>query len=153
MRNGPRAYPQRPLVGIGVVLLKPGEVLLIRRGREPAQGQWSFPGGAQRLGETAEAAARRELLEETGLQAGPLVLAAYADSIHRDDAGAIRFHYTILDFCGAWGGGEARAGGDAADVVWAPLHDLERFRLTEEIRGVIALCCGLPLARQQGLLF
>ena len=140
MQNDRREYPQRPLVGIGVVLRRRAEVLLIRRGRAPALGQWSFPGGAQRLGETAEAAARRELREETGLEAGPLQLVTYADSIHHDESGQIRFHYTILDFCGAWLNGEPRAGGDAADVAWAPLDDLASFGLAEEIRRVIELC-------------
>jgi len=135
-----REYPERPLVGIGVVLFRPGEVLLIRRGRPPAQGEWSFPGGAQRLGETAEAAARRELWEETGLHAGPLVLATYADSIHDDQDGRIRFHYTILDFCGLWQGGEPRAGGDAQAVAWAPLGALDGFNLAAPIRTVIVLC-------------
>jgi ADP-ribose pyrophosphatase YjhB (NUDIX family) len=135
-----REYPERPLVGIGVVLFRPGQVLLIRRGRPPAQGEWSFPGGAQRLGETAEAAAHRELWEETGLQAGPLELATYADSIHDDQDGRIRFHYTILDFCGLWQGGEPRAGGDAQAVAWAPLAALDSFELAEPIRAVIVLC-------------
>jgi ADP-ribose pyrophosphatase YjhB (NUDIX family) len=136
--TGRRDYPERPLVGIGVVLLRPGEVLLIRRGRAPARGEWSFPGGAQRLGETAEAAARRELFEETGLHAGPLELATYADSIHYDAGGRIRFHYTILDFCGHWQGGEPSAG-DAEAAAWAPLADLDSFALAEPIRAVIAL--------------
>jgi ADP-ribose pyrophosphatase YjhB (NUDIX family) len=140
MSSNPREYPQRPIVGIGVVLCRPGHVLLIRRGRAPAVGQWSFPGGAQRLGETAEAAARRELREETGLEAGPLQLVTYADSIHRDSNGRLRFHYTILDFCGAWQHGEPRAGGDAADVAWAPVHALERFALAAEIGRVVELC-------------
>jgi len=135
-----REYPRRPLVGIGVVLFRRGEVLLIRRGRPPAQGEWSFPGGAQRLGETAEAAARRELLEETGLHAGPLQLATYADSIHPDPDGKVRYHYTILDFCGLWQSGEPRAGGDAQDVAWVRLAALDGFDVAEPIRTVIALC-------------
>jgi ADP-ribose pyrophosphatase YjhB (NUDIX family) len=138
--TGRREYPDRPLVGIGVVLLRPGAVLLIRRGRPPAQGEWSFPGGAQKLGETADAAARRELWEETGLRAGALALATYADSIHRDQDDKVRFHYTILDFCGLWQGGEARAGGDAQEVAWAPLGALDGFGLAAPIRSVIALC-------------
>ncbi len=122
------------------MLMRPGrdgpEVLLVRRGRPPAEGQWSFPGGTQRLGETAEAAARRELLEETGLSVGALRLAAHVDSVHRDEAGRVRFHYTILDFCGLWTGGEARAGGDAAGLMWAGAQDFEAIGLWSEARQV-----------------
>ena len=79
-----REYPPHPLVGIGTVLLRPGAVLLVRRGKPPAAGEWSIPGGGQELGETAEAAARRELREETGLEVKSLTLVANVDSIHRD---------------------------------------------------------------------
>jgi ADP-ribose pyrophosphatase YjhB (NUDIX family) len=85
------AYPSHPQVGIGIVLLRGDEVLLVRRGRPPASGAWSLPGGRQELGETAEACARRELLEETGVTAGPLTLIGYVDSIHRDAAGRIEY--------------------------------------------------------------
>ena len=98
----PREYPPRPIVGIGVAVLRPGAVLLVQRGRPPNLGAWSLPGGAQEVGETAEEAARRELLEETGVTAGPLQLAANVDSIARDETGRVRFHYTIIDFAAAW---------------------------------------------------
>lgn len=133
-----RSYPARPLVGIGVVLLRRDEVLLVRRAKPPNAGDWSLPGGAQELGETAEAAARRELLEEAGLQAGPLVLAAHVDSIHPDAEGRIRYHYTILDFAAGWVGGEPVAGDDVSEAVFAPLAELSRYRLWTEAHRVIA---------------
>src|SRR5579875_2248270 len=120
-----REYPTRPLVGIGVILLKPGAVLLVRRAKPPSLGQWALPGGAQELGETAEAAARRELQEEAGLEAGPMVLAANVDSIHRDDAGRVQFHYTILDFAARWVGGEPVPGGDVSAARFVPFDALE----------------------------
>jgi len=134
-----REYPARPLVGIGVVLLRPGAVLLVRRGKAPNAGSWSIPGGAQKLGETAEDGARRELLEESGLHAGPLHLAAHVDSITRDLAGAVQFHYTILDFTARWIAGEPLAGGDVTDAVFAPLDGLGRYNLWSEAHRVIAL--------------
>jgi ADP-ribose pyrophosphatase YjhB (NUDIX family) len=142
MGSSSRAYPERPLVGIGVVVFRHhvAEVLLVRRGRAPARGEWSFPGGAQRVGETAEAAARRELREETGIEAGALRLVTYADSIHYDDSQRVQFHYTILEFSGVWLAGEPRAGGDAAEAIWAPLSDLGRFGLAPDINRVISAC-------------
>ena len=71
-----REYPDRPWIGIGVVAFRGEAVLLVRRARPPRLGAWSLPGGAQHLGEGAQAAARRELLEETGTEVGPLLLAA-----------------------------------------------------------------------------
>jgi ADP-ribose pyrophosphatase YjhB (NUDIX family) len=144
-----REYPARPLVGIGVVLFRDDTVLLIRRGRPPAEGAWSLPGGAQRLGETAEQAARRELLEETGILAGPLLLAGHVDSIHTDPDGRIQYHYTILDFCGLHMQGEARAGGDAADIAWARLDRLDDYALWDEAVKIIRI----SEQKQKGLLF
>lgn len=134
-----REYPARPIVGIGIVLLRPPtEVLLIRRGRAPMLGAWGLPGGAQEIGETAEDAARRELLEETGLTVGALTLAGAVDSIERDAEGRVRYHYTILDFAGLWEGGEPRALSDAAEVSWADLRALEPYALWHEAHRIIA---------------
>jgi 8-oxo-dGTP diphosphatase len=134
-----REYPERPLVGIGVVLLQGNRVLLIRRGRPPSMGEWALPGGAQRVGETAEHAARRELAEETGVTAGPLTLVANVDSIHHDAEGRVRFHYTILDFAGCWVAGEPRPGDDVTEAEWADLADLSRYNLWSEAIRVIGL--------------
>ncbi len=133
-----RLYPARPIVGIGIAVLRPDAVLLVRRGQPPSLGAWSLPGGAQELGETAEQAARRELLEETGLTVGALVLAGAVDSIHRDDDGRVRYHYTILDFAAHHAGGTARVGGDITEIAWAAFDDFDRFALWEEARRVIA---------------
>jgi ADP-ribose pyrophosphatase YjhB (NUDIX family) len=138
-----REYPDRPLVGIGIAVLRPGAALLVRRGRPPNLGAWSLPGGAQELGETAEEAARRELLEETGLAVGPLVLAANVDSIHRDPDGRVQFHYTILDFAARWEGGKAVAGGDVSAVAWAEFDRFDDYALWSEARRVIGIARGL----------
>lgn len=132
-----REYPDRPWVGIGVVAFRGDAVLLARRAKPPRMGHWSLPGGAQHLGETAEAAARRELREETGIEVGPLILAAVVDAVTRDDAGAVRFHYTIVDFAAEWLAGEARAMDDAQEVAWAPLGGLDAYALTSEALEVI----------------
>jgi ADP-ribose pyrophosphatase YjhB (NUDIX family) len=136
-----REYPARPIVGIGIAVLRavPPSVLLVRRGNPPNIGSWSLPGGAQDLGETAEAAAHRELAEETGLHVGQMHLAANVDSIHHDPAGLVRYHYTILDFAAAWTGGIPRAGDDVTDVAWAPLDRLDAYALWTEALRVIGI--------------
>ncbi len=138
-----REYPARPIVGIGVAVLRPGAVLLVRRGRAPNLGAWSLPGGAQELGETAEAAARRELLEETGLRVGALSLAANVDSIHRDPDGRVRYHYTIIDFAARFEGGDILAGDDVTDAAWSTFDEFERYALWAEAVRVIGIARAL----------
>ena len=100
-----REYPERPVVGIGGVIIDRGRALLIRRGSEPLRGEWSIPGGTLELGETLEQGVARELLEETGIGVRVLELIEVFDRIYGDD-GAIaeraqqnpRFHYVIVDY-------------------------------------------------------
>jgi len=132
-----REYPARPIVGIGVAVLRPGAALLVRRGTPPNVGAWSLPGGAQELGETAEQAARRELMEETGLTVGALHLAGVVDSVTPDAAGQVRFHYTIIDFAALWQGDAARPGGDITEVAWADFAEFDRYKLWIEARRII----------------
>ena len=131
-----RTYPTHPQVGIGLVLLRGDEVLLVKRGKPPAMGAWSIPGGRQELGETAEACARRELLEETGLTAARLFWPA-VDSIHHDGEQRIEYHYTILDFAARYIGGEAIAGDDVTDVAWVTPESFDAYNVWREARKII----------------
>ena len=133
-----REYPNQPLIGVGVVVWRDDTVLLIRRGKPPRQGQWSLPGGLQKLGETVFEAARREVMEETGVEIRVLELTDVVDLIERDDAdGRVRYHYTLVDVVAGWLGGEAAPGSDAAEVAWADLEALPRYRLWSETERVI----------------
>ncbi len=134
-----REYPSRPIVGIGIVVLKGDSVLLVRRGKPPNVGSWTLPGGAQELGETTAEAARRELREETGLEVGELHMAAAVDSIRRDETGRVQFHYTIVDFACAWQGGEPAARSDVTEAIWVPLERLGEYGLWREAHRVIAI--------------
>lgn len=133
-----RQYPDRPWVGIGCIVFRGDAVLLVRRGKPPRMGQWSLPGGAQHLGEGAEAAARRELLEETGVEVGPLALALVVDAITHDDAGRVEYHYTIIDFAASWLSGEGHAGDDASEVAWVRPDDFDAYDLTPQTYRAIA---------------
>jgi 8-oxo-dGTP diphosphatase len=134
-----REYPARPIVGIGIVVIKGNTVLLVRRGKPPNIGAWTLPGGAQELGETTEDAARRELLEETGIEVGKLHFAATVDNIRHDETGRVRFHYTIIDFAARWVAGEPVADTDVTEAVWAPLDALDDYGLWSEAHRVIAI--------------
>ncbi len=132
-------YPNRPLIGVGVVVFKGHRVLLVRRGKPPRTGQWSLPGGRQRLGETVRATAAREVAEEAGLTVEVTALLDVIDSMTRDADGALAYHYTLVDFLAEWRSGEAKAGGDAAEVVWADPDDLAPYDLWAETLRIIAL--------------
>lgn len=134
-----RSYPDRPYVGVGTVVFRGEEVLLIKRGRPPREGHWSIPGGIQHLGETVPEAARREVREETGIEIEVIDVIAVVDSISRDTAGRIAYHYTLIDIFAEWRSGEAVAGDDAAAVAWVPPDRLEDFELWHETIRVIRL--------------
>jgi len=142
MNDEPRDHPTRPWVGIGCVIFDgnpaTGPVLLVRRGKPPRAGAWSLPGGAQHLGETVLEAARRELREETGIEAGPLTLADVIDAITVDAEGRTRFHYTIIDYAGLRLAGTASPADDVLDVAWAAPAALPDYALTPEALAVIA---------------
>jgi 8-oxo-dGTP diphosphatase len=130
-----REYPDRPFVGVGVVVWRGDELLLIQRGKAPRYGSWSLPGGRQKLGETVREAALREIKEETNLDVDITNLIDVVDSLTHDDDGKVRFHYTLVDFTAEWRDGTAVAGSDAAGVSWVRADDLDRYELwTETIR-------------------
>ena len=132
-------YPNRPLIGVGIVVFKGDRLVLVRRGKAPREGSWSLPGGRQRLGERVRETAVREAREETGLDVEVTALLDVVDSLIRDEAGDLAYHYTLIDFLAEWRAGEAKAGGDAADVAWAEPADLGRFELWSETQRLIAM--------------
>src|SRR5437660_3397619 len=119
-----REYPERPVVGIGGVVIDQGRTLLIRRGSEPLLGEWSIPGGTLELGESLQEGVVRELLEETGIEVRVLDLIEVFDRVFPED-GAIgaeakrkpRFHFVIADYLCERLGGEPRAGSDVTDEI------------------------------------
>ncbi|MGA7914600.1 MAG: NUDIX domain-containing protein, partial [Candidatus Acidiferrales bacterium] len=96
--TGQREYPERPLVGVGGVVILEGQALLIKRGGPPLEGEWSIPGGMLELGETLDQGVRRELAEETGIEVHVLDLIEVFERVFLDDDGKTRYHFVILDY-------------------------------------------------------
>jgi ADP-ribose pyrophosphatase YjhB (NUDIX family) len=132
-----REYPDRPIVGVGAVIVQQGRVLLIKRGSPPLLGEWSLPGGAVELGETLRAAAEREAREETGLIVKAGEVLEVLDRIVPGRGGAPEYHYVLIDFLCAVEGGKLCAGGDAVDVRWAEESELGKYKLEQPALEVI----------------
>jgi ADP-ribose pyrophosphatase YjhB (NUDIX family) len=132
-----REYPDRPLVGVGGVVIQGGRALLIKRGGPPLEGQWSIPGGMLELGETLREGAGRELLEETGLTVRVGELVEVFERIFPDAEGKIRYHFVIHDFLCEVVSGKARAASDVTDVAWATRDELPAYGLTETATRVL----------------
>lgn len=134
-----RDYPARPWTGVGVIVWRGDQVLLIRRGKEPRKGQWSIPGGMQELGETAKAAGIREVMEETGIAIAIDGLIDVVDLILPDDAGRIRTHYTLIDYYGHCleEDAEPRPGGDVDASRWVHHDRLKDYGLWPQTERVI----------------
>ncbi len=129
-----REYPEAPIVGVGVILQEGDCILLVQRRREPSRGLWTFPGGVVELGETVREAARREMVEETGLEieVGPVV--EVLDRIVKDEQGHIQYHYVLVDLLAQPIGGQLRVGDDAQDARWLRLEEMPTLDVPDRVR-------------------
>jgi 8-oxo-dGTP diphosphatase len=120
--TGDRAF--RPIAATIAVLLHQGRVLLVRRANPPDAGRWGFPGGKIEVGETIEAAAVRELVEETGVRAEVRCIFTAVDAFDHDASGRIRQHFVLIAVLCRWLLGEPIAGDDALEARWFALEEL-----------------------------
>ena len=133
-----RQYPDAPRPAVGAVVFKGDAVLLVKRANPPSQGVWAIPGGRVRLGETLQAAAEREILEETGVVIRANAPVLVYDVIQKDDRGAVQYHYVIVDLAADYVSGEPRAGDDAADARWITADELARIAVNPATRRLLA---------------
>ena len=118
--------PERAEVCVGAIAVDDEHLLLVRRGRGPAAGEWSVPGGRVEPGETLAEAVVRELAEETGIEGVCGALIGWVERIDDDH------HFVILDFAvTVLERSDPVAGDDAAEAAWVPLHEVAEMRLVE----------------------
>jgi 8-oxo-dGTP diphosphatase len=139
MSKGKYVYPYpRPMVAVDIVVVtrdRPAKLLLIRRKNEPYAGCWALPGGYLEMDETLEAAAHRELGEETGVKVAKLVPLGPYDAVDRDPRGrTITFAYLARVWAKQI---KPKAADDAAEVGWFPLSRLPQ--LAFDHRDILAV--------------
>ena len=131
------AGSRQPQIGVSVLVRKQGQVLLVKRGRPPLAGLWSLPGGRVEFGERLEAAAIREIREETGIAVADLVRIDMAEIIGQNAAASVETHFVLIVFAGRYVDGDIAAGDDAAEARWVGRSELAGLDMTEDTRRVI----------------
>lgn len=157
-----REFPERPIVGVGGVIVAEERVLLARRGSEPMRGEWSIPGGALEVGESLTEGVMRELREETGLAVRVLELIEALDRILPEPSEVRqqavgpesarprpRYHFVILDYLCEIIKGEPRAGGDITELVFVREEELPRYALTPAVIRVVSKAFAMARARKK----
>ncbi|MBL8894841.1 MAG: NUDIX hydrolase [Rhizobiales bacterium] len=126
-----------PKLGASACVWRQGRVLIVQRGKPPLVGIWSLPGGTVEPGETAMAAAARELGEETGVIAQLTQLVDLVDIIRHGADGGLAFHYAIACYTGHWISGEPIAASDAQDARFIAVSELDTLKMTDGTPAII----------------
>ncbi len=129
-----REYPERPIVGVGIIIKRDDKYLLIKRASNPDKGLWSVPGGLIEVGEKAVDAAAREALEETGLVVDVKERVGVFDKIECDEAGKVLYHFIIIHFMAEPTGGELKPMDDALDAAWVTREQFKDYEITKSLK-------------------
>jgi ADP-ribose pyrophosphatase YjhB (NUDIX family) len=133
-----RLYPAQPALAVSIAVFRKGRVLLATRTGAPYARLFTLPGGLVETGETLEAAALRELREETGVLARIRAFNQPVEHIQRDASGRVERHYVILSFAAEWVAGEGEPGAEAGEILWRRPDDLHDLALTPKLAAVVA---------------
>ena len=132
-----REYPEAPIVGVGAVVIRDQQVLLVCRANEPNRGQWSIPGGTVELGETLAQAVAREVWEECGVRVEAGQVLATFDLIRRDAQGLVLYHYVLLDLAARYLSGDPVAATDALAARWVTAAELDQLDIIPRLVPVL----------------
>ncbi len=114
-----------PTPTVDVAIVREESILLVKRGHDPYKGSWVFPGGFIEYGETAEAAAVREVMEETGVRIRLRDILGVYSAPDRDP----RKHVLSVVFVGEYVSGHPIGGDDAAEAKWFEIKEAETMDL------------------------
>lgn len=133
-----RDYPARPILCASAAVFRAGCVLLGARRNPPYDQIFSLPGGLVETGESLEAAALRELAEETGVIAQIVAFNGWREVIAHDEAGRVKRHYVIASFAARWLSGEGEAGEELSRLIWANELQARDLPLTDGLPALLA---------------
>lgn len=132
-----RLYPARPFLAASIAVLRGDTVLLASRGKPPMADLYTLPGGLVEPGETLSEAARRELLEEVGVDAEVIGFLGPVEIIEKDEAGRVRLHFVVLAHAARWVAGEPATGPEARDVRWVKQGEVDALATTPGLARVL----------------
>ncbi|MCX5826552.1 MAG: NUDIX hydrolase [Deltaproteobacteria bacterium] len=132
-----REYPQKPIVGVGAIVVREGKVLLVKRAAAPGRGLWAIPGGSLELGETLQRGAEREILEETGIQIRAGAPIYTFDFLEYDTKNQLQYHFVVVDMEAEYVAGEVQAADDALDARWVSPEDLRTMSVSRNTLKIL----------------
>lgn len=137
------AYPTHPRPAVAAVVFHAGKVLLVHRARPPRQGRWALPGGSVHLGETMQQAAEREVAEETGITVCAGDPVNTFDVIVRDEDGAVRFHYVVVDLTADYVAGRPVGNEEVHEAGWFDPRALDGLDMDRDTLALIRRLAGI----------
>lgn len=148
--SDPRSHPDRPYVAVSAAIFRGDEVLIVRRGRPPALGLYTLPGGVVEIGETLRAALVREVREETAIAIEPVALAGEREVIVHDADGKVARHFVILAFAARWISGDLVLNEELAEARWMSPGDIKDLTTTEGLADILAAAQARIAETRQG---